>query len=109
MTHRAGCPVRRQAVARHGGWHSVTRFVVLTCLLLGSAALGAAGCGSSILFAGDSLYPNALRGDSGEEIHRATLESIVNDDDLTEAEKRQALEALGIEDEDIQEYLLTNF
>lgn len=82
---------------------------MLTCLLLGSTGLCVVGCGSSVLSSGAPLYPNALRDDRGEEIHLVTLESIINDDDLTESEKRQALEALGIEDEDIQEYLLTNF
>ncbi|UCG32096.1 MAG: hypothetical protein JSU68_10565 [Phycisphaerales bacterium] len=87
----------------------MTRFVLLSCLLLGSTSLGTAGCGSSILFQGAPVYPNALRDDRGEEIHVAALEGIINNDELSEAEKRQALEDLGIEDEDVQDYLLTNF
>ena len=109
MTHRATYVARGRAFPRRGGWHFITRFVVLTCLLLGSVALGAAGCGTSTLFEGSPVYPNALRDDRGEEVHVATIESIINNDELTDAEKRQALEDLGIEDQDVQDYLLANF
>ena len=109
MPHRAVSDLRHKALKRRGGRHFVGRFVVLACLMLGSASLGAAGCGSSILSQGAPVYPNALRDDRGEEIHIATLEGIVNNDDLSEAEKRRAFEDLGIEDQDLQDYLLANF
>ena len=54
-------------------------------------------------------FPNALVNLAGEEIHIATLVDIVNNDDLDEAQKREALEELGIEDEDIQNYIFNRF
>ena len=70
------------------------------------------GCGVASIFGGvggQEDFPNALVGDDGEHIHVTTIRTIVDDAELTDAEKRDALEALGIEDEDIQDYLLSNF
>ena len=81
---------------------------VLVCLLVW-AGFALVGCGTWSGLGADEGFPNSLRDLSGEDIHIATLQAIVNDDDLDDAEKREALEELGIEDEDVQDYILDNF
>ena len=91
-------------------WRSVPSLLLVACLGLQLATVGLAGCGTRLgLRSSDYGFPNALVNLAGEEIHIATLVDIVNDDDLDEAQKREALEELGIEDEDLQDYVFDRF
>lgn len=61
-----------------------------------------AGCGVPTT----TFYPNALTDEQGNPILLEDVEEIVNDDELTESEKRDALRDLGIEDEKLIDALL---
>ena len=73
-------------------------------LLVGILA-GSAGCG--VLTARQVSFPNAEQGEDGQTFTLDELRDIATDEDLTEAEKRQAFADLGIEDQDLIEALLT--
>ncbi len=64
---------------------------------------GLAGCGS----AAPTTFPNQLVGAEGQNIVLDDVETIVNDTDLSEDEKRQQLRELGMEDEQLIDALLT--
>ena len=82
---------------------SCARRVVGVCLTLALFGAWLTGCGP------DLTFPNSLILDDGSEIHYSLLENIVNDPDLSEAEKRRILdEEFGIEDEDIQDFILND-
>jgi hypothetical protein len=49
-----------------------------------------------------------LTDEEGNQIRLVQIERIVNDDDLTEEEKRQALEDLGITDDDLIDLLINS-
>ncbi len=63
-----------------------------------------AGCG--VLTARKSDFTNAETGEDGQIYVLDDLRSIANDDDLSEAQKRDAFRDLGIEDEDLIAALL---
>ena len=94
-------------LGRRGRW--LLGRLALVCLVPLWATVGLIGCGTWPTFLSDYGFPNALVDFSGEDIHIATLGAIVSNDDLDDAEKREALEELGIEDEDLQDYILENF
>lgn len=50
--------------------------------------------------------PFAVRGPNGEIIRREYIDPIINDADLTDEEKRQALRDIGITDEGLIEFLI---
>jgi hypothetical protein len=64
---------------------------------------GLAGCGSGAT----TTFPNQLLDADGQPIVLDDVETIVNDTDLTDDEKRQQLRELGIEDEELIDALLT--
>jgi len=101
--------VRRLAAELGRRWRSVPSLLLVACLALQLATVGLAGCGTRLGLRSDYGFPNALVNLAGEEIHIATLVDIVNDDELDEAQKREALEELGIEDEDLQDYVFDRF
>ena len=63
------------------------------------------GCGSQIAMQAEFEY--ALRDPDGNVLVLDDLREIAVDEDLTEDEKRAAFQALGIEDEDLIDALLT--
>jgi len=65
---------------------------------------GLAGCGSGATI---TTFPNQLVGTDGQLIVLDDVETIVNDTDLTDDEKREHLRELGIEDEELIDILLT--
>ena len=71
---------------------------------LASFVLAAMLCGCTATI---TTFPNQLRDDSGRPILLDEVEMIVNDDDLTDDEKRDALRDLGLEDEELIDALLT--
>ena len=64
---------------------------------------GLPGCGSGA----PTTFPNQLVGADGQPIVLDDVETIVNDTDLSDAEKREQLRELGIEDEELIDSLLT--
>jgi hypothetical protein len=92
--------------------HGSCRFATIIILRRGLAVwrLTAAlvGCSALPIFQPATEFPNALVGPDGNEIHIATLEQIVNDEDLDDQQKRALLEELGIKDESIQDFILEN-
>lgn len=73
--------------------------IVLTLLLVVPVAVPF-GCGTE--------FPNALVDVAGDEVHIERLSEIANDPDLSDIQKRQFLEDLGIQDEDVQDFILLN-
>ncbi|MHC4063279.1 MAG: hypothetical protein ACYSUQ_08510 [Planctomycetota bacterium] len=63
------------------------------------------GCG--VLTASRPDFPATAQTTDGRSIFREDVEAIVNDDQLSTDEKREALQELGIEDDDLIEALLT--
>jgi len=63
------------------------------------------GCG--VLAAHRTDFPATAETADGRPIFREDIEAIVDNDQLTEDEQRQALRELGIEDDDLIEALLT--
>lgn len=63
--------------------------------LIGAAAWAAltGACGGP--------YPNAITGEDGQAIRAADIRAILDDPDLTDAQRREQLQALGITDEDL--------
>jgi|GEM_PF-3446279 len=53
----------------------------------------AGGCGGP--------YPHAILGGDGQPIRAADIRAILDDPDLTDAQRREQLQALGITDEDL--------
>ena len=75
---------------------------------LGTVLLAAAGC--SVLNTSRNVFPFAFEGADGQAVALEDIDEIVNDPDLSDDEKRQALrDDLGIEDEDLIDALLTGF
>ena len=76
----------------------------ILCTILRAVLLaGVAGCGSGA----QTIFPNQLLDADGQPIVLDDVETIVNDSDLTDDEKRQQLRELGIEDEEVIDALLT--
>ena len=71
------------------------RWLGLAALL---AWLGMAACAAP--------YDDALVAENGDQIRLVSIERIVSDPDLTEEQKREALEGLGITDEDLIDLLI---
>lgn len=71
------------------------------------AALLGIACSLSACGVANTNFPNRLIGSHGEEIVLDDVEAIVNDDELTDDEKRDELRDLGIEDELLIDALLT--
>jgi hypothetical protein len=65
-------------------------------------AIALCGCGSPP----QTDFPNALTGPDGEVILFDDVSSIINDADLSDDEKRDALRALGLEDEKLIDALI---
>ncbi len=70
-----------------------SRIVILGLSL--AVPLGGVGCGSTI----PKTYAHAIVGADGQPIVLNDVRDIVNDPDLNDEEKRQALRVLGLEDE----------
>ncbi len=66
------------------------------------AAIILAGCGAPAT----TEYPDALIGPDGQPILLDDVDAIVDDDDLSDVEKREQLRELGIEDEKLIDALL---
>ena len=75
--------------------------------VLGLAGLLAVLAGCEVLTFRLADFPNAETGEQGQIYLLDDLRDIANDPDLTEEEKRETYAALGIEDEDLVEGLLT--
>ena len=75
--------------------------IVRVVLLAGLAGL--AGCGSGA----PTTFPNQLVTADGRAILLDEVKAIVNNNDLTDDEKRAQLRELGIEDEKLIDALLT--
>ncbi len=71
-------------------------------LMIGLAALFACGCGAVIT----TEFPNRLVGADGQDIILEDVETIVNEPNLTDDQRRLQLRELGIEDEALIEALL---
>jgi hypothetical protein len=78
---------------------------ILGAILAAGLLAGAGGCG--VLSARQVNFPNAERGVDGQTFTLDQLRDIATDNDLNEAEKREAFEDLGIEDQDLIDALLT--
>ncbi len=52
-------------------------------------------------------YDDVLTDADGDQIRVTLIASIVGDPDLTEAEKREALRAIGIDDENLIDFILS--
>lgn len=76
------------------------RLAIGLTLLFVVAVAAPLGCGTE--------FPNALVNVAGDEVHIERLSEIANDPDLSDSEKRQFLEDLGIQDEDVQDFILLN-
>lgn len=76
---------------------------VVTGLLGGM--LACAGCGA--FTARPTELANPETGENGEPLLLDDIEAIATDMDLTDQEKREALQDLGIEDEDLLDAFLT--
>jgi hypothetical protein len=73
------------------------------CLIFALSALAALpGCGIPT----PTSFPHALTNEAGEPIFLEDVEDVVTDDELSDAEKRDALRELGIEDEKLIDALL---
>ena len=70
---------------------------------LGLALSLAAGCGSGA----PATFPHQLLAADGHAILLDDVKAIVNNDDLTDDDKRAQLRALGIDDEKLIDALLT--
>ena len=79
------------------------RVRTVSIVALGLAALLCSRCGTDIT----ADYPNRLYGAEGQSIFLDDIEAIVNDQHLTDDQKRSQLRDLGIEDEELIEALLT--
>ena len=75
--------------------------MVATLLLMGTMVWP--GCGSAIV----PDFPHQIIGTDGSPITLIEVEVIVNDPDLNDDEKRDALRELGVEDEKLIDALLT--
>jgi hypothetical protein len=67
--------------------------------------VGLTGCG--VLAARRTDFPAAAETETGNQFFVEDIRAIVNDPQLTEIEKREALAELGIEDDDLISALLT--
>jgi len=76
-----------------------SRFLAVTAPIV----IWLSGCGLSL---NETEYPNRLIGANGQLFTVEDLEDIANDPDLSEDEKRDAFEELGIEDQDLIDALL---
>ena len=74
-------------------------------LLLVASIAVIGGCG--VLTARQTDFPNAETGVDGQVLILDELRDIVNDPDLDDVQKRQALRDMGIEDVDLIEVILT--
>jgi len=70
--------------------------------ILGLLLVSGWGCGIAV----SPNFPNQLVGADGAPLVLDDLEAIVGDPDLNDEEKREALRALGLEDEKLIEALL---
>ncbi len=70
-----------------------------------AALLFCTGCG--VLSAGNTEFSHHARGTEGQKLYVEDIDAIVNDAELDDAGKRQALRDLGILDEDLIGVLLT--
>jgi hypothetical protein len=77
-----------------------TRRLFAYLLLAASAAV--VGCG----FAVNTTYPHSVIGADGQPIVFDDINTIVNDPDLSDDQKRQALRDLGLQDEELITALL---
>lgn len=78
-----------------------SRSVQIACVGLVAAGLVGA-CGGAA-----TEYPNRMIGANGEEIVLDDIEAIIDDDELTDDQKREELRSLGIGDELLIDALLT--
>ena len=74
--------------------------IVRVLLLVGSAGCG---CGSGAA----TSFPNQLISADGRPILLDDIEAVVNNNDLSDDEKRSQLRELGVEDEELIDALLT--
>ena len=81
---------------RRRAWLARALFIVVFVLLFASA-----GC--EVLTYERTDFPNAMVGADGQDIVLDDIMEIVNDPDLDDDAKRQALHDLGLEDEDLLE------
>jgi len=72
---------------------------------LAAAVLALAGCGA--VTTTRTEFPSNLRNADGTPIHVEDVRGIVDDENLTNSEKRDALVALGLEDDVLVDALLT--
>lgn len=77
------------------------RSVFGVCLAV-AAALALSGCGANVT----ATFPNRLEGAEGQRFVVEDIEAIVNDPDLDDEGRREALRNLGIEDEALIDALL---
>lgn len=75
---------------------------IFGALMIGLAALFPCGCGAAIT----AEFPNRLIGADGQEVILDDIETIINEPNLTDEERRLQLRELGIEDEALIEALL---
>jgi len=64
-------------------------------------------CGCGILATQRTSFPNAVANDQGVAFFVEDIEAIINDAALTDADRRDALRNLGIEDDDLITALLS--
>ena len=85
----------------------MTRRAPFRALLVCVAALFAAA-----LWAGCGLppsFPNELRGIAGQQIHISDINLVMSDPELTDEERLQRLNEMGIVDEDLIDYIFNTF
>jgi hypothetical protein len=85
-----------------GFMRSAVAFACSTAICIG-CAVGLSGCGTTAV----TDFPRQLVGADGTQITLEQIEEIVNNADLDETAKREAIRALGIEDEKLIDALLT--
>jgi hypothetical protein len=99
----ASVPADSIAVHEVNPWNTVLGMKILGTIVRVVLLTGLAGCGSGA----PTTFPNQLLDNEEQPILLDDIETIVNDTDLTDDEKREQLRELGIEDEELIDALLT--
>ena len=73
------------------------------CAAALAAAMVLAGCGLP------PSFPNELRGIAGQQIHVSDINLVMSDPELTDEERLQRLNEMGIVDEDLIDYIFNTF